>query len=183
MEDKNLEQLKEAALQSATEGVEVEITESGERRVAEAPVGAPIPLNREQRRKRDRIEAKATKKGLKKQESKMVDTMQTPATIGEVVQIATSVANDVINGYHQQANPLIVSMSLHIEIIKKKLVENNLVTEEEFDNLFEESVSEFNRLRDEKLNSSQSGEVATSADVPSSTDVAEATSPEPEASK
>lgn len=119
--------------------------------------------NRAQRRKLEQ-----DKKRLRRKENKVVVKMtenhekklaqlENPATIRDVVEIATSVANDMINDYHKQSNPIIVSTTLHIEIIKAKLIEKGLVTAEEFEYLFEESVKEFNNIRSEKLRDAAQG--------------------------
>lgn len=129
-----------------------------------------IPKTRQQRRSQERSSKKQTIKRIEGKDTKPLthpDNLQSPATISEVIQIATSVAMDVVNDYHKQSNPIIVSLSLHMEIFKEKMIENGWVTPEQFDEIFESSVREFNEIRKEQLNERQADDVADQSDSPS----------------
>jgi NADPH-dependent curcumin reductase CurA len=134
-------------------------------------------MNRADRRELERDKKKLQKKRnqvvgkmVKNHQDKEAD-LQSPATLQEVIQVASSVSADAINHYHHQSNPLMVSVSLHAELLKNILIEKGLITEEEYDKRFEESVADFNRMREEKLSERQTEAVATSSDVPLTSDV------------
>lgn len=106
----------------------------------------------EQARKRlNKKENKVVKQMVKKHDETGLENLGKQATIAEVIQLATAIVNDSINEYHKQANPVIVSLSLHMEIFKATLIENGILTEEKFDELFAQSVEVFNKVREEKL--------------------------------
>ena len=130
------------------------------------------PPNRAQRREQMRA-AQRQLKNAPTQEQKLSDlkrSLGVPATIDDVVKISTAVAQDIVNEYHRQSNPIVVGMSLHIEILKNKLIQQGILNQEDFDKLFEESVAEFNRLRKEQLIKAESEAHATETENSSKDD-------------
>lgn len=150
-----------------------------------------IPMSRKQRRAMRRAEERAAKKELLKGaqiqlQKQNKDPLQSHVTVAEAVQIATSVAMDVVNNYHQQANPVMIGLSVYAEVLKNVLIKHGLISEEEFQELYKQSVDEINRLQEERhkgesgkdnepspeggLDKRQDGDVATPTDVPSAED-------------
>lgn len=98
-------------------------------------------MNREERRKN----------GISKETSKKLDNLQQPCTILECIQLSQGVASDAIKNYHETLNPIIVSLSIQIEVLKEILYRNNVVDEKEFVELFNARVEDYNKQKEEAM--------------------------------
>lgn len=101
-------------------------------------------MNREERRKL----------GLSKETSDKLDDLKEPCTILEAVQLAQGVAEDCVSRYHENINPIIVSLSIQIEVLKQMLFEEKtgILSENRFQELFQKRVDEYTKQRDEAIN-------------------------------
>lgn len=78
-----------------------------------------IPMNREQIRQA----------GVSKATSEQLKQLRLPCTVMEAIQLAESVAKDTIDGYHQNINPIIISLSIQIEVLKDMLMRSQIIEE------------------------------------------------------
>lgn len=115
-------------------------------------------MNREQRRK----------SGISKEQADKLEQLNKPCTVVEVVQLAQGVADDKIQVYHNNVNPIIVSLSIQLEVLKDMLFSSGIVDEEEFIKKFNDRVEDFNRSKEEvmksieqEIKSGNNGEPAT----------------------
>lgn len=101
-------------------------------------------MNREERRKL----------GLSKETSDKLDDLKEPCTILEAVQLAQGVVEDSVSRYHENINPIIVSLSIQIEVLKQMLFEEKtgILSENRFQELFQKRVDEYTKQRDEAIN-------------------------------
>lgn len=112
-------------------------------------------------RKENRSQAREMAKQFGKQDAeryrKTLDAMNKPCTLSEAVQVARGVAEDIskdaVNGMYDQVQPVLVSTSLQIELIKRILIEHNIVTKDEFNSMLESDIKKFNEERKEFLKS------------------------------
>lgn len=75
------------------------------------------------------------------------ELLNMPCTIKDVLRICEANVSDAIKNYHNNLNPMIISVSLQLEIIKKILIDSNLITEEKYNEIFKEKLDEFNADR------------------------------------
>ena len=68
-------------------------------------------MNREERRRT----------GITKETSDKLEELKKPCTLLEAVQLAQGVADDKIKDYHNNINPIIVSLTIQIEVLKEML--------------------------------------------------------------
>lgn len=90
-------------------------------------------MNREQRRK-----------GMK-------DINDLPCNLSEVIRIAKSVSEDSLKDYHNTLSPMLISVSLQLEMLKSVLFDANVISEEEYNEKFSMKVDEFNKDREKIL--------------------------------
>lgn len=111
-------------------------------------------MNREERRNL----------GVSKESANRLDQLKSPCTVLEAVQLAQGVCDDSIKNYHEKLNPMLVSLSLQLELLKEMLFEGKPITnvegnvdniyilsEKDFIKRFEDKVEEYNRQRKEFL--------------------------------
>lgn len=99
-------------------------------------------MNREDRRKL----------GIDRETARKYDQLKSPATVLECAQIAQSAAEDAVSNYHQNINPIIVSLSIQIEVLKSMLIESGAISAEKFEADFNTRVDEYNKMKEETLN-------------------------------
>lgn len=98
-------------------------------------------INREERRSM----------GMSKETADKLNQLQSPCTVIEAVQLAQGVAKDAVDNYHKGINPLIVSLSLQVELIKEILMQSNLVTEEDYKERLQKMIDKFNEDKAEMM--------------------------------
>lgn len=99
-------------------------------------------MNREDRRKL----------GIDRETAKKYDQLKSPCTVLECAQISQSAAEDAVSNYHQNINPIIVSLSIQIEVLKSMLFESGVIDSKKYEEIFNERVEDYNKMRDETLN-------------------------------
>lgn len=107
-------------------------------------------MNREERRRT----------GITKETSDKLEELKKPCTLLEAVQLAQGVADDKIKDYHNNINPIIVSLTIQIEVLKEMLFKCNeegpvthgsIISEQEFIDKFNERVDDYNRQKEEAI--------------------------------
>lgn len=98
-------------------------------------------MNREERRRN----------GITKETAKKLEQLNSPCTVMEAVQLAQGVAEDAVSNYHQNINPIIVSLSIQIEVLKELLFKEAALDPSMYEDLFNKRVEEYNKKRDEAL--------------------------------
>lgn len=107
-------------------------------------------MNREERRKN----------GVSKETADRLENLKKPCTVLEAVQLAQGVSDDAIRNYHESINPIIVSLSLQIEVLKELLFEEHMVSEHastsillenEFVSRFNQRVDDYNKQKEEAI--------------------------------
>lgn len=107
-------------------------------------------MNREERRKN----------GVSKETADKLENLKKPCTILEAVQLAQGVSEDSIRNYHESINPIIVSLSIQIEVLKELLFEahqisenasTSVLLEDEFVTRFNQRVDDYNKQKDEAV--------------------------------
>lgn len=93
-------------------------------------------MNREERRRL----------GVSKGTADRVNQMNSPCTITEAVQIARGVAEDVVLDYQRRTSNLQISLSLQVELLKKVVMDNGLITEEQFKEMYINAVDDYNKM-------------------------------------
>lgn len=105
-------------------------------------------MNREQRRK-----------GIK-------DVKDLPCNLSEVIRVAKSVSEDSLKDYHNTLSPMLISVSLQLEMLKSVLFDAKIISEEDYNEKFSKKVEEFNKDREkilEELSSAMDKETNTDA--------------------
>ena len=107
-------------------------------------------MNREDRRRM----------GISKETSDKLEQLNTPCTVLEAVQLAQGVSEDAISNYHKSINPIIVSLSIQVEVLKELLFRGSqigentfksIISEEEFIKVFKERVEDYNKQKEEAI--------------------------------
>ena len=105
-------------------------------------------MNREERRNLE-------KNGVSKETIDKLNKYDQPCTILEVVKLARAIAEDVANesleDYRRRSTGTIIALTLQVEMLKRILVENNLITAEEFQSQYEEEAKLFEEKQREYL--------------------------------
>lgn len=122
-------------------------------------------MNREERRKL----------GITKETSDKLENLKSPCTILEAIELSQGVADDAITNYHKSINPIIVSLSLQVEVLKSMLfsdgcAESSILLEHKFNELFKERAAEYNKQKEEAFSKLKENVAKQSKDMPS-TDV------------
>jgi translation initiation factor 2B subunit (eIF-2B alpha/beta/delta family) len=100
-----------------------------------------MSINRDERRKA----------GISKETADKLNQLNSPCTVIEAVQLAQGVAKDAVDQYHKSLNPLIVSMSLQIELLKEILISKEVLNEEEYNNALEKKIQQFNEDKEKAM--------------------------------
>jgi len=69
--------------------------------------------------------------------------MKKLCNVGQAVEVAKAAAADAVEDYHKQNFGLLASISVNIELLKSILFANNLITEEQYSEKFEESMGAY----------------------------------------
>lgn len=97
-------------------------------------------MNREERRN-------LMKQGAKKETVDKLSQFDKPASIKEVINISRAVAQDVsaeyVEDYRKRSAGVIMATSIQLELLKKLVTDKGLITEEEFNKLYEVAAAEF----------------------------------------
>lgn len=101
-------------------------------------------MNREERRN-------LIKQGASKETVSRVNSMTSPCTIAEAVQIARASAEDVLEDYHRNQGNVQLSTSIQVELLKEALFSSGIITEEEFRERYYKKVKEIQGIQ-EKMN-------------------------------
>lgn len=112
-------------------------------------------MNREEKR---RLE----KNGVSKETIDKLNKYEKPCTVLEVVKLSRAVAEDVANeyleDYRKRSSGTIIALTLQLEILKKLVIEKELISEEEFQSMYEESAKEFEEKQREYFNAMMKAE-------------------------
>lgn len=105
-------------------------------------------MNREDRRN-------LIKNGASKETVDKLQAYNKPCSVLEVVKISRAVAEDVANEsleeYRRLSTGTIVAMTIQLEILKSLVINSGMITEEEFQSLYETSAREFEEKQREYL--------------------------------
>lgn len=86
-------------------------------------------MNRDERRK-------LKKAGVSAETIKSKELLEQPCSIGETIQLARAAAQDVcqyvFEAYRKDTSSLMMAMTLQIDILKQKLIDAGIFSEEEF---------------------------------------------------
>lgn len=121
-----------------------------------------MSINREERRKA----------GISKETADKLNQLNSPCTVIEAVQLAQGVAKDAVDQYHRSINPLIVSLSLQVELLKEIIINKaNIISEEDYTKQLEERIDQFNKDKEKAMEELRQREEEASKEQEPKTDM------------